>query len=309
MSTTPNNFGIRPQQSVSIVERRDGKEIIHSGLVLAISMDQNLLGFKGEPALEVVFIDAHDLRYAGSSEWHKVLTRLHHVVHLSHPRWMEERTAFAYFEPPISLSTESYIGIAARAAHEANRILCAMLGDFSQPIWAEAPDWQKNSAELGVKAIVSNPATTPQQSHESWSAVKLADGWKYGPVKDAKKKEHPCLVPYEELPHTQQMKDWMFGAVTRGVLDFPQTPLVPPSTTEQDIKAQDAHDEVTGNLNSSGETPYQAVVSEDKKGKTPAEKANKPKVAPKEKTKAKSVGDEPQTEDNEEKNKAVERVN
>ena len=27
-----------------------------------------------------------------------------------------------------------------------------------------------------------------------------ADGWKYGPVKDPEKKEHPCFVPYDDLP-------------------------------------------------------------------------------------------------------------
>ena len=43
---------------------------------------------------------------------------------------------------------------------------------------------------------------------------KLDDGWKYGPVKDAEKKEHPCLVPFEQLPKEQQAKDYLFrGAV------------------------------------------------------------------------------------------------
>jgi hypothetical protein len=50
----------------------------------------------------------------------------------------------------------------------------------------------------------------PSDSHASWSAHKLADGWNYGPLKDPKIKEHPCLVPFAELPAEQQQKDILF---------------------------------------------------------------------------------------------------
>jgi len=40
----------------------------------------------------------------------------------------------------------------------------------------------------------------PEKSHESWMKVKEIDGWKWGPVKDPEKKEHPCMVPFSELP-------------------------------------------------------------------------------------------------------------
>jgi hypothetical protein len=38
----------------------------------------------------------------------------------------------------------------ARAAHEANRAYCGALGDWSQPSWDAAPQWQKDSARNGV---------------------------------------------------------------------------------------------------------------------------------------------------------------
>ena len=114
------------------------------------------------------------------------------------------------------------IAIAAAAAHEANRIYCRSIGDDSQPTWENAPDWQKQSAFMGVQAIIENPATTPEQSHDGWLAQKAADGWKYGPVKDPDKKEHPCFVPYSKLPAEQKHKDALFGAVVRAVLGLPQ---------------------------------------------------------------------------------------
>jgi hypothetical protein len=114
------------------------------------------------------------------------------------------------------------IATAAIASHEANRIYCRSIGDDSQPTWENAPDWQRKSAFAGVKAIAENPNTTPEQSHEGWLAQKAADGWKYGPVKDPDKKEHPCFVPYDQLPPGQRIKDAMFGAVVRAVLGLPQ---------------------------------------------------------------------------------------
>lgn len=101
----------------------------------------------------------------------------------------------------------------ARRAHEINRAYCAALGDYSQPEWEDAPDWQKESARVGVRMHLLNPSATPEDSHASWYAQKEAEGWKYGPVKDASKKEHPCFVPYAELPESQKAKDYLFRAV------------------------------------------------------------------------------------------------
>ena len=44
---------------------------------------------------------------------------------------------------------------------------------------------------------------------EVWAAGRIAAGWKYGPVRDEIKKEHPCLIPYEEL--TEEEKDFDRG--------------------------------------------------------------------------------------------------
>lgn len=106
----------------------------------------------------------------------------------------------------------------ARLCHEANRAYCAALGDMSQPAWDDAPEWQRQSAETGVRFIEENPGALPSASHDSWLAEKERDGWKYGPVKDAEKKEHPCFVPYEDLPVEQKAKDYIFGAIARTAL-------------------------------------------------------------------------------------------
>ncbi len=103
----------------------------------------------------------------------------------------------------------------AKVCHEVNRAYCQSLGDNSQLPWEQAPEWQKTSAINGVKHHAANPDTTPEQSHELWLAEKKATGWKYGPVKDAEKKEHPCFLPYAELKESDKAKDYIFRAIVK----------------------------------------------------------------------------------------------
>lgn len=105
----------------------------------------------------------------------------------------------------------------ARVCHEVNRAYCQALGDNSQPPWEEAADWMKTSAMNGVNLHIADPNAGPEASHESWMAEKEATGWKFGPVKDADLKEHPCMVPFKELPKDQQAKDFIFRAVVHSL--------------------------------------------------------------------------------------------
>ena len=43
--------------------------------------------------------------------------------------------------------------------------------------------------------------------HEVWAAGRIADGWKWGEVRDDEQKLHPCLVAYEELPESEKDYD------------------------------------------------------------------------------------------------------
>jgi hypothetical protein len=108
-----------------------------------------------------------------------------------------------------SISRETSI---AKVCHEINRAYCTALGDLSQPAWEDAPDWQRSSAVNGVLFHLANPLAGADHSHNAWLAEKERDGWKYGPVKDPAAKEHPCFVPYDQLPREQQAKDYLFRA-------------------------------------------------------------------------------------------------
>lgn len=105
----------------------------------------------------------------------------------------------------------------ARVCHEANREWCRVNGDDSQLPWDQAPAWQRESAIQGVRTVCDNPHATPELQHQAWMDRKLSEGWKFGEVKDAEAKTHPCLVPYDLLPPEQRRKDDLFLAVVRAL--------------------------------------------------------------------------------------------
>jgi hypothetical protein len=104
----------------------------------------------------------------------------------------------------------------AKVCHEVNKAYCEALGDMSQPGWDDAPDWQRDSAAMGVRLHTENNVG-PEASHASWMAQKVAEGWVYGAYKDPVAKRHPCIVPFDQLPREQQAKDFIFRAVVHAL--------------------------------------------------------------------------------------------
>lgn len=111
----------------------------------------------------------------------------------------------------------------ARICHQTNKAYCESTGDLSQKDWQDSPEWQRKSAIDGVnfhlEALASGEVRPPSASHDSWLAEKKATGWKYGEFKDPDKLEHPCMVPFEELPAQQRAKDHLFGAIVKALFD------------------------------------------------------------------------------------------
>ena len=43
--------------------------------------------------------------------------------------------------------------------------------------------------------------------HEVWAQSRMEQGWTYGEERNDTLKQHPCLVPYEELPEVEKAYD------------------------------------------------------------------------------------------------------
>ena len=56
--------------------------------------------------------------------------------------------------------------------------------------------------------------------HEIWASTRIAEGWKYGAIRDDERKEHPCLVPYSELPESEKEYDRKTAIETLKAIDL-----------------------------------------------------------------------------------------
>lgn len=43
--------------------------------------------------------------------------------------------------------------------------------------------------------------------HDVWAKQRMNEGWTYGNERNDQKKEHPCLIPYEQLPESEKEYD------------------------------------------------------------------------------------------------------
>lgn len=58
-----------------------------------------------------------------------------------------------------------------------------------------------------------NRFTDPEAAHDSWWDAYKEMGWTYGPVRDAKAKTHPDMVPFSELGWEERIKDAVYIAL------------------------------------------------------------------------------------------------
>ena len=107
----------------------------------------------------------------------------------------------------------------ARTCHEVNRAYCVgVTSDHSHLPWDEAPSWQRESCYEGVLKHYENPAFTPEDSHRSWMAKKIEDGWMFGNLKSETERTHPNMVPYHTLHIHERTKDAIFSAICKSIL-------------------------------------------------------------------------------------------
>jgi len=53
-----------------------------------------------------------------------------------------------------------------------------------------------------------------RNNHEIWARQRMRDGWTHGPARDDRRKEHPSLVPYEQLSESERAYDEIMSTET-----------------------------------------------------------------------------------------------
>jgi len=77
---------------------------------------------------------------------------------------------------------------------------------------------------LDTNDVILSPEVTElleqlaRNTHEVWAAERMKEGWTWGPVRNDERREHPCLVPYDELPESEKDYDRRTSAETLRVI-------------------------------------------------------------------------------------------
>ncbi|MEM7768331.1 MAG: RyR domain-containing protein [Pseudomonadota bacterium] len=111
------------------------------------------------------------------------------------------------------LAGEARVEAIAQVVHEAVRAWQGANGQKPSPTWKRAPDWMHSSTIESVQFTLDHPDAPHSAQHDQWMEQKRSAGWVFGPKKDERKKTHPMLVPYDELPDFEKRKDALFKAV------------------------------------------------------------------------------------------------
>jgi hypothetical protein len=65
-------------------------------------------------------------------------------------------------------------------------------------------DTSKITLPPEIRALTERLA---ENAHDIWAQQRIAAGWRLGAKRDDARKEHPCLVPYAELPESEKEYD------------------------------------------------------------------------------------------------------
>lgn len=102
----------------------------------------------------------------------------------------------------------------AKIYHQASKAYSETLGDYSGEDWHLMDDEYKKITCEAVDSLITEDLT-PRSVHEYWFEFRSKHGWKYGPIADKEKKEHPYFMPYDELPIEKRRRDSLLYEIVR----------------------------------------------------------------------------------------------
>jgi ryanodine receptor 2 len=108
----------------------------------------------------------------------------------------------------------TYIDKMPRITGPDNRIHCSFksVGAATGRMASESPNMQNIPSKLHdirhmFRATPELTEKIAENVHEVWAQIRIEQGWTYGSERSDILKQHPCLLPYEELPETEKVYD------------------------------------------------------------------------------------------------------
>jgi hypothetical protein len=100
-----------------------------------------------------------------------------------------------------NLDTISELGWQAHKAWE------RIIGEQPKQDWRDLSDEQKESVRYGVRWLIEHPTSSLAVQHDAWRARTVGKG-----------EDHDNLIPFDELPFSQQMKARLWRHIIFAVL-------------------------------------------------------------------------------------------
>lgn len=116
------------------------------------------------------------------------------------------------------MSADHAYEVVERMQAEIAREIRVLLGEeqYDQRIFNDVERARRVSA---LKELSQNDVSD-EERHKSWMKMHEESGWKYGPVFSPSEKEHPNMLPWEQLPSSTRSKARIFAICARYAKEF-----------------------------------------------------------------------------------------
>lgn len=99
------------------------------------------------------------------------------------------------------------MGVGIRSA----TIVTFGFGTSDAPSIDQPPTYQPNPVDTSDVALpeerIELSEKIAENVHDVWATGRIAEGWTYGEFKNEELLQHPCLIPYSELPESEKAYD------------------------------------------------------------------------------------------------------
>ena len=142
--------------------------------------------------------------------------------------------------------TREHIHRIAEVCYNVNSAYSVAVGETETlKTWINAEQWERDTILSGIDRVIEYPDKTPEEFHKDWVKEKESSGWKFGHEKSSERKLHPDMVPYQYLPLTARVKDFILLELIKTRLEQvqseaivnpfagPQGPPSPPGPSER----------------------------------------------------------------------------
>jgi len=121
-------------------------------------------------------------------------------------------------------STVNSCGLTAhevgRIVHEGQRAFCCATGDPYHVEWDNVSGTRYNNTMLDVLWMSNNPYLTAKELHVLWMDYRTSLGWSYGEKRSDALKQHPCLLPWNDLDSIERCKISLLRSTLFALLGF-----------------------------------------------------------------------------------------